>query len=307
MRPFHLALCLVLAGVGWSSVAVAEPQTTVFLNGTPAPVFFNDGDSFRVLSGKYAGTKGRLAGFNTLESFGPTHQWGHWTARELYVIAKLGTLNGRRGTWHCTSDLKTDTYGRILWWCPDLAVDQVRKGLAHAMSVTKDPAKPELVAAQKEAIAARRGMWAHGVPDFVLTSLHSIDERPGDKPAYNRLVSSVDGHSKKWEHRDAYAECDVLCYPSAKPAEIVAELKAAGLSGEPAEYQEKRLMRLFAHFIKERSVGPVDEEEGLKLESHRAALEGAFSRLLATGPMRTCMVYTDFRRRFGARKAPCLK
>ena len=296
---------LLLAGLVGS--AAAEPATTVFLNGTAASVYFNDGDSFRVLTGKYSGTKARLAGFNTLESFGPTHQWGHWTAWELYVIAKLGTLNGRRGTWNCTSDLSTDTYGRILWICPDLALDQVRKGLAHAMSITHEPAKPELVAAQKEAIAARRGMWAHGVPDFVLTSLHSVDERPGDQPAYNRLVSSVDGHSKKWKHRVAYAECDVLCHPSAEGPEVVAELKAAGLSGPAAEYDDKRLLRLFAHFIKDRTVGAVDREGGLMDEDHRQALETAFGTMLATGPMRTCMVYTDFRRRYGQQKAPCLK
>ncbi|MGK0360599.1 MAG: endonuclease YncB(thermonuclease family) [Bradymonadia bacterium] len=296
---------LLLAGL--LGTASAETETRVFLNGTPASVFFNDGDSFRVLTGKYSGTRARLAGFNTLESFGPTHQWGHWTARELYVIAKLGTLNGRRGIWNCTSDLNTDTYGRILWWCPDLAVDQVRKGLAHAMSITREPAKPELVAAQKEAVAAKRGMWAHGVPDFVLTSLHSVDERPGDKPAYNRLVSSVDGHSKKWKHRDAYTECDVLCYPSALGPEIVADLKAAGLTGPAAEYDEKRLLRLFAQFIKDRTVGAIDRDIGLMQPEHRAALEAAFGVMVATGPMRTCMVYTNYRRRYGQQKAPCLK
>lgn len=302
----RLAALLVLF-LGSASVAHAEPQTTVFLNGTPSPVFFNDGDSFRVISGKYAGTKARLAGFNTLESFGPAHQWGHWTAWELYVIAKLATLNARRGTWKCTSDLEKDTYGRILWWCPGLAKDQIRKGLAHAMSVTHEPAKAELLVEQKKAIAEKVGMWAHGIPDFVLTSLHSVDERPGDKPAYNRLVSSVDGHSKKWKHRDTYAECDVLCHPSAKADEIAAELKAAGLTGPAAEYAPKRLQRLFNHFFKDRTVGPVEPEQGLKDEDHRAALEAAFAALVASTTPRACMVYTDFRRRFGQQKAPCLK
>ena len=91
--------------------AGAEPASKVFLNGVPAPVYFNDGDSFRVLSGKFAGLKGRLAGFNTLESYGPVHQWGTWTYKEMYVLAKMATLNARRGTWSCTS-----RYGnRHLW------------------------------------------------------------------------------------------------------------------------------------------------------------------------------------------------
>lgn len=233
------ALLLLLIPAG----ALAEPASLAYLNGQPAPVYYNDGDSFRVLAGPLAGTKGRLAGFNTLESYGPVHQWGTWTAQELYVLAKMATLNARRGVWNCESDMKTDTYGRTLWYCEDLAVDQIRKGLAHAMTVTKEPAKAPLLAAQKEAIEGKRGMWAHGVPAFVLTSLHSQDERPNDeKPSYNRLVSSTDGHSEKWEHRDTYEECQNVCQ-----------------SDVPA------------------------------------------------GTPQPCMVYTDFRRRYGAQKAACLK
>ena len=44
--------------------------TRVFLNGAPAPVYFNDGDTFRVLGGRFSGMRARLAGFNTLESYG---------------------------------------------------------------------------------------------------------------------------------------------------------------------------------------------------------------------------------------------
>jgi endonuclease YncB( thermonuclease family) len=46
------------------------------------------------------------------------------------------------------------------------------------MSATPEPAKPMLIEAQADAIKHRRGMWAHGVPQYVLTSLHSINE-PG--------------------------------------------------------------------------------------------------------------------------------
>ncbi|MEZ4475460.1 MAG: thermonuclease family protein [bacterium] len=290
-----------------ASSAAAEPASLVYLNGTPSPVFFNDGDSFRVLSGKYAGSKARLAGYNTLESFGPVHQWGGWTAKELYVIAKTATLNARVGTWRCESDLKTDTYGRILWWCPQLAEDQIRKGLAHAMSVDQSPAKPELLAAQKEAIAAKRGMWAHGVPEYVLTSLHSVDERPGDEPAYNRLVSTEDGHSKKWEHNVEYQECDLLCWPEVGAPELAASLKEQSLPEAVAAYDDARLLRLYAHYIKDHTLGEVEAELGLKEEAHRAPLQAAIASFIARGPVRACMVHTDFRRRFGAAKAVCLK
>lgn len=230
-------LCLLAA----PTRAQAEPASLVYLNGQAAPVFFNDGDSFRVLAGPLKGTKARLSGFNTLESFGPVHQWGTWTAKELYVNAKMATLNARRGVWRCESDMSTDSYDRTLWYCQDLAVDLVRKGLAHAMTIDEKPARPEVLAAQREAVAAKRGLWAHGVPAFVLTSLHSHDERPGDHDSYNRLVSSADGHSEKWTHTDTYSECQRVCAEAA-PGELTA-----------------------------------------------------------------CMVYTDFRRRYGARKAACLK
>ena len=56
----------------------------------------------------------------------------------------MATLNARWGVWHCTSDLSRDGYGRILWDCPDLAVDHLSKGLAHAMNVDDEPARAEL-------------------------------------------------------------------------------------------------------------------------------------------------------------------
>ena len=144
MYRLFLALSLVTATL---LPASAEPRTRVVVNGEPAPVFFNDGDSFRVLDGKLEGTKARLMGFNTLESFGPVHQWGDWTHKELYVLAKMATLNGRRGGWRCDSDLDRDTYGRALFDCPQLVLDQLRKGLAHTMTVTAESAAAPLVAA----------------------------------------------------------------------------------------------------------------------------------------------------------------
>ncbi|HIA00354.1 MAG TPA: hypothetical protein EYN66_00295, partial [Myxococcales bacterium] len=207
--------CFVLALVlAVTSSASAQTATKVFLNGTPSPVYFNDGDSFRVLAGPYKGTRARLAGFNTLESYGSVHKWGSWTAQELFRYATLGTMNARKGVWRCTSDGSKDFYGRILWDCPDLSIDQLRKGLAHTMTVTKQGAPPAMVAAQKEAITFKRGMWAHGVPDFIITSTHSGDEWRGGKGPYNRLISTVDGHTEKWKHNHVFAECQMVCEPA---------------------------------------------------------------------------------------------
>lgn len=219
----YLSVCLVGMSLLVASVAWARPETRVFIkvtasgtpdgggSGTLYSVFFNDGDSFTVLDGALAGTRTRLAGFNTLESFGPAHKWGAWDPHELYVVAKEATLNARRGTWHCTTDGKTDGYGRMLMHCQDLIDDDIRKGLAHAYSVNEQPASEHELQLMRLAQAEKRGMWAKGIPPFVLTSTHSADEGAGAE-TYNRLISTVDGHTEKWKHQDIYKDCQWICH-----------------------------------------------------------------------------------------------
>jgi len=313
-RRWVVGAALGLALIGTGGTALAEPASKVFLNGVPAPVYFNDGDSFRVLGGPHEGTKARLAGYNTLESYGPVHQWGDWTYKELYAIAKMATYNARDGVWHCESDLEQDTYGRILWWCEDLAVDQVKKGLAHAMSIDANPAKEVLLEAQREAIANKRGIWAHGVPDYVLTSLHSVEEATEGRKTYNRLVSSTDGSSIKWRHETSYPECAEVCdigYESPeRVAAAIAELRAnpalAGFIDKVDDAQLELLVRNFA--LMEGSREEIAAPEGVDMGALTAALDvmrlaGKIGRKSIT----SCNYYVDFRRRFGGGKAKCLK
>jgi len=312
--PFSLYArwLLALLAMALPAIASAEPATKVYLNGRPAPVYFNDGDSFRVLGGPFVGSKARLAGFNTLESYGTVHQWGTWTAAELYRNAKMGTLNARQGVWHCTSDLKRDGYGRILWWCPDLAEDQIRKGFAHVMTVTDAPGEPRLVRAQRLAQQERRGMWAHGIPDYVLTSTHSNDEGYEGK-TYNRLVSARDGHSKKWYHLDNYKECDNVCSKTVRYDDEKLRASLATLRADPSlasfigRYSDGQLLDLArAKLVGERLAGLLDG-------AHKAPLEAAFSALQQSGALGqateqpdSCMIYAPFNRRYGARSASCL-
>ena len=313
----------------------AEPASKVFLNGVPSPVYFNDGDSFRVLAGQFSGSKARLSGYNTLESYGPVHGWGAKSLRELYVNAKQGTLNARRGpcwddargggglkpgcnaAWHCTSDLKRDGYGRILWWCPDLAYDQVRKGLAHVMSVD-GPGEPKLIEAQRLAISERLNMWARGVPEFVLTSTHSFSEPYAQEmgSAYNRLVSVADGHSQKWLHKREYGECEAVCRMAVVDVEAIVSaaevvkrdptiVKGALTMGElVAGYDAEALIKIVRRFA----------ETG---EVYLAAPEHVEALAKVLGPMRkagklgelrmdSCMIYTSFNRRYGSNAAPCM-
>lgn len=291
-----------------------EARTKVMLNGKAVAVHFNDGDSFRLLDGDFEGSKARLAGYNTLESYGPVHQWGDWTAKELYVLAKMGTINGRRGVWNCETDGKTDTYGRMLVWCPDLAEDQIRKGYAHVLSIDDKPGDAKLIEAQKEAIAARRGIWAHGVPDFVLTSLHSEEEDVEDHGTYNRLVSSLDGHSIKWKHEQRYAECDKICamvYPVdaalldglVEPAKADATIGPL-LAGMPDEDVRKALHDYAKYRVVDREV-PKDKREPLEAALAKWAEAGKFGS--ASGSESSCMYHVAFDRRFGGNRAKCLK
>jgi endonuclease YncB( thermonuclease family) len=316
IRTLLAALVTIAAILASPHRVEAIPASRVFLNGRPSPVFFNDGDSFRVLGGPLQGTKARLAGFNTLESHGPVHRWGTWTKKELYWNAKLATLNARRGVWHCVSkDMKRDTYGRILWWCKDLAVDQVRRGYAHAMSVNHNPGKKAIVAAMRDAIKHKRGMWAHGVPAYVLTSLHSASEGGGrDGRTYNRLVSTLDGHSAKWEHKDTYGKCDEICSKEreVKPATIDAALKLlladaelkAGLDKLKA-HQPRQIVADYARLGY--FVGVKDSALETKLKAKLGQLKTEGKLGSGQPKMGSCGVHVDFRQRYGRGRAACLK
>ena len=309
LKPLFFSLALAL--MTFNAAHAKEPASQVFLNGVPTPVFFNDGDSFRVLEGPLKGTKARLAGFNTLESYGPVHQWGGWHAKELYAIAKMGTLNARRGVWNCSSEMEKDTYGRVLFVCLDLAEDQIRKGLAHVMSVTTEPGHPRLVEAQQDAINNKAGMWAHGVPEYVLTSLHSIDERSNRAYAYNRLVSSADGHSEKWMHQNKYEECQVVCEQNIaiKDADL-AKLRKSLLKNRDVKpilggAPEQEVNHIIRMWLKTATVAAIIEKRDIAVM--KKALEALKSDGMTTATDGSCVVYVDFKRRFGGDKAKCLK
>lgn len=186
-------------------------ETTVFLDGKAAQVVFNDGDTFRVVSGPLKGTRARTVGFNALESYGPIHVWGSWTARDLFKVSIKATGVAQKGTWHCTSTEDKDRYGRGLYYCSDLALELIRQGLAHVMLMSETPKGTNLLRAQEQAIKGKLGIWAKGAPSYVLTSVHSDDEESGNSKAYDRFVSTVDGRSFVHNHRQTYEECEEVC------------------------------------------------------------------------------------------------
>ena len=314
-KPIKLLVgILVLATAG---IAYAGSKTKVVVNGVSAPVYFNDGDSFRVVAGRMSGTKGRLAGFNTLESHGPVHKWGTWTAKELYINAKMATKNGRDGSWVCNSDGSKDTYGRELFDCPSLIQSQVRKGFAHAMTITAKGSAPELLAIQDEAKKNKVGMWAHGVPDFIITSTHSIAERSGRKYAYNRIVSTKDGHSEKVQHQQAYKECEWVCVNKVTVAEdvsakVVAELRAdEALKEILKDFSDENLAYIARMWLVIDQVAlmvPLDaKEDRRKISDKLEALVAGGTLVAATTEVDSCTLFVPFKRRYGGGRASCLK
>ncbi len=301
----HVVVALALFA---SSTALAEPATKVYINGRATPVYFNDGDSFRPLAGPYKGSQSRLAGFNTLESFGPVHSWGGWTEKEMWVIAKLATKHAQKGVWHCETDGKKDGYGRLLMHCKDLARSHIHNGLAQVMSVDQNPGDPEYVAAQADAIKNKRGMWAHGTPSYILSSLHATSEGGGkDGKTYNRLVSTIDGHSEKWVHKEDYKECQRVCWVRKElTAAALPKVKAAleaieGLDG----ISDLDVVRYSDEYLNFGSATSGRDD--------RKALDAALAELKAAGALEadekadSCHVYVDFRRRFGGDRAVCLR
>lgn len=310
-----LALAAIVAAVFLpEGEASAVAVTRVYINGRMTPVSFSDGDSFRQLSGEWSGRNSRLAGFNTLESYGPNHSWGTWHPFELWVNAKIATLNAKRGVWHCNTEGETDTYGRVLVYCPDLAYDQIRKGLAHAMQVDDTPTQPAYMRAQAEAIRARRGMWAHGVPGFVVTSLHSFDEDPSRDSTYNRMVSTRDGHTEKWEHTDVYQECQTVCATEIQADAERVRAHARLLRADPrfaqdlAELPNLLVIEIVDRFARLEALPEWLEDEGLRARlTERLAAARSQGELGTARRVRgACVLYVEFTRRYGENRASCL-
>ncbi|MCA9527515.1 MAG: nuclease [Myxococcales bacterium] len=205
----------LITGLGLIAALFGPPGkagalSAVELNGERTEVHWSDGDSFKFKTGRFKGVGTRLMGYNSLESYGPVHAWGEFTGEELYQLAKNARFEASSQVWKCTTNPDNrDHYGRLLVLCPDLIVHMVSVGAGHLMAVDEEPL-PKAVEAQKAAIAAKKGMWAKGVPERIITSLHSADEEPGKQP-YNRLADPLTGKSEQVFHNDTYAECQTVC------------------------------------------------------------------------------------------------
>jgi endonuclease YncB( thermonuclease family) len=190
-----------------------DAQGAVVLNGVRTQVRWTDGDSFKVKDGRFAGKGTRLQGYNTLEAYGPVHAWGTWRPEELFALASDSARFAATEVWACTTDGKEDGYHRLLVDCPALTVFIVGQGHGMAYAVEGSTAAPEVLAAQREAMAAGRGMWRKGVVKGVVSSVHALGEAdsPAASTAYNRVVDTRTGQALRRPHQRRYRTCETVC------------------------------------------------------------------------------------------------
>jgi len=204
-----LSICALFADAHASFVNVTKASSMMELNGVLTSVHFNDGDTFKILDGELEGARVRVVGINTLETYGPVHQWLGSSQEYLWDIAHSATVMVQEGSWHCETSGKKDFYGRLLATCDDLSLALVAAGLAHVYSIDSNMGPKNYIKKQKIAQEERVGMWQFGIPQFIITSLHSADE--GSDSPYNRLISTKDGSSELWHHNDNYGTCENVC------------------------------------------------------------------------------------------------
>jgi micrococcal nuclease len=201
-----IALMMSASGGQPAKQAAHSSNGKVRLDGVIVDVYWDDGDTFKVVS---TGQSARLVGYNTLESYGPVHKFGPGPS-SLFEVARTATLMAKESVWECSSQEGSGGYGRSVVDCPGLRTALLRAGLAHAFSVSGPAPKADLEA-QSQGIAAKVGMWAQGAPSSIVTSAHSIDEKPGQTETYNRVLDVATGHAPKQAHSNTYAACTWAC------------------------------------------------------------------------------------------------
>jgi endonuclease YncB( thermonuclease family) len=214
MRRLPLLLVPLVALCVASTARADFVSGELILDGSRISVSWNDGDSFRVSDGALKKTRARLADVNALENYGPVHRWGGWNRWELYSLSQQSARVCVSQAWTCTTLAAPDRYGRKLVRCPALARELVKLGQAMVFAVD-EPARPELVLAQKDAQRRGAGMWNKGVPSRLISGAHSALEFDGGK-GYDRIVDTATGKAEAVPHSRAYETCEDVCVGEGK-------------------------------------------------------------------------------------------
>ncbi|MBM66557.1 MAG: nuclease [Myxococcales bacterium] len=215
MKRLSLSIILVVtacAGAPKAEEKAPQPKAgQVLLDGVLIEAKWSDGDTFSwkdPANGEKR--KARLVGFNTLEDYGPVHRWGEWSSKELYDLAlEAGKVAAARG-WVCEDTGSSGGYGRKAVLCESLREFMITEGYAHVLSM-EGPGPTYLLKMQIAAQEAGKGIWKKGVPEGLVTSVHSSDEKPSGK-GYNRVVSTRTGASHIENHENRYEHCQEVCH-----------------------------------------------------------------------------------------------
>ena len=207
MNRLAYAICLLVIFLWPGLLGAARQSTAIILDGKRVKVYWNDGDSFRILGKWERRSRARLKGYNTLENYGPVHRWGKWKAWQLYLVGNRATQLARTKIWKCSTLPGSGGYGRRLVSCPGLARALIGRGLAHVFSM-RGPGQSALLRRQRLAQKNKRGIWAKGVPQYIITSLHTAKY---GRMAYNRLIHTGTGASKKMWHKRRHKVCSWIC------------------------------------------------------------------------------------------------
>ena len=192
-----------------------ESGAAVVLNGQQVDVRWSDGDSFKFKSGPYKGRGVRLAGYNTLESYGPVHRWGSWTAAELYAIARTSKDRASERIWQCTTDGSGGGYGRVLVDCPGVAEHLVLANLSgvdshgvwHVRGYVEMIQNDQCVPAAKPRILSQTanslrvtGSWGFGHTAAAFTMERAIAKAADQGMAIAALVDELElfGMGASW-------------------------------------------------------------------------------------------------------------
>lgn len=204
-EPVFLMIAIA-ASLAHASGTPIETNGQVNLDGTVTPVNWDDGDTFKVAA---TGSSARLDGYNTLESYGAVHRFGPGEGA-LLKIAQAATEMAKSQVWKCSTQPGSGGYGRIRVSCPDLTHALLEAGLAHVFSVGS-AAPADLLASQQKAINGQKGMWKGGAPKGIVTSVHSLDEKPDQTETYNRVVDPTTGQGTKRPHTETHKACAWVC------------------------------------------------------------------------------------------------
>ncbi len=187
---------------------IGLPVDQLIIDGETVSVHWPDGDSLDIEDGRYRGQSARIAGYNTLEGYGAVQRWGDWSYTDLAEASSPSTDLARSQAWTCTNTGEEGAYNRILLECEPLMMEMLRRGLAHLFTI-HDPISAAAIAAQQDAQRARRGIWAQGVPEAILTSVTSTAD--GNRTTFNRYVDTRNGQAERDFHDEQYAPCEDVC------------------------------------------------------------------------------------------------